>query len=579
MVTLVGTLTDLRATLDGAGFPLALPSAEWARRSAAGTARQIEDYLVPRIQRLDAPLLAVIGGSTGAGKSTLLNSLLGQAVSPSGYLRPTTRSPVLACHPDDAGWFTRARVLPTLVRGNDGGLRVVTSPAVGPGLALLDTPDIDSVVDANRVLADEILAAADLWLFVTSAARYADAVPWAVLDTASERGTAIALILDRVPPGAEEEVGTHLRAMVNEHGFGDVPLFVVPEVALEGAALLPPSTVATVHGWLDRLSRDAAARAEVIRTTLSGALDRLVVDIDKLAHAADDQAAAWATLENAVHAAYTDADTAIEAALVDGTVLRGEVLARWQEFVGTGQMMRSLQSRIGRWRDSAVAVLLGRTAPATELNQALHTGLSALICSAAYGAADQTVAAWKAHPAGVVLLTQQLRRPGADLEATVERMICDWQRAVLDLVRMHGQQKRSVARASAYAVNAAGLMVMVAVFAATSFIPTGAEIGVAAGTTIAAQKVLEAVFGDEALRQLTRVARADLMTRVTVLLDAEAARYTALGTALGLSAAPQLDGLSARLSAARRAVRHGIPAALADRRRASPAPGGKAASQ
>jgi len=235
------------------------------------------------------------------------------------------------------------------------------------------------------------------------------------------------------------------------------------------------------------------------------------------------------------------------------------------------------QILLDRAAAAGVKIRFGTTT--TELKQALHTGLSALICSAAYGAAERTAAAWQAHPAGVVLLTPQLRRPGADLEARVERMIRDWQRAVLDLVRMHGQQKRSVARASAYAVNAAGLMVMVAVFAATSFIPTGAEIGVAAGTTIAAQKVLEAVFGDEALRQLTRVARADLMTRVTVLLDAEAARYTALGTALGLSAAPQLDGLSARLSAARRAVRHGIPAALADRRRASPAPGGKAASQ
>ena len=41
---------------------------------------------------------------------------------------------------------------------------------------MLDAPDIDSVVQ-NRQLASQLLAAADLWLFVTSAARYADA--WA----------------------------------------------------------------------------------------------------------------------------------------------------------------------------------------------------------------------------------------------------------------------------------------------------------------------------------------------------------------------------------------------------------------
>ena len=35
----------------------------------------------------------------------------------------------------------------------------------------------------------------------------------------------------------------------------------------------------------------------------------------------------------------------------DGSLLRGEVLARWQEFVGTGELLRTLQDRVGRLRD------------------------------------------------------------------------------------------------------------------------------------------------------------------------------------------------------------------------------------
>jgi hypothetical protein len=54
----------------------------------------------------------------------------------------------------------------------------VVEDSIPAGLALLDAPDIDSVVVENRQLAAQLLAAADLWLFVTSAARYADAVPW-----------------------------------------------------------------------------------------------------------------------------------------------------------------------------------------------------------------------------------------------------------------------------------------------------------------------------------------------------------------------------------------------------------------
>ena len=46
---------------------------------------------------------------------------------------------------------------------------------------LLDSPDIDSVLAENRALANQLLAAADAWLFVTTAARYADAVPWEFL--------------------------------------------------------------------------------------------------------------------------------------------------------------------------------------------------------------------------------------------------------------------------------------------------------------------------------------------------------------------------------------------------------------
>ncbi len=70
------------------------------------------------------------------------------------------------------------------------------------GIAILDAPDIDSVVIANRELATQLLAAADMWMFVTTAARYADAVPWEFLRDAVTRGTAVAIVLDRVAPDA-----------------------------------------------------------------------------------------------------------------------------------------------------------------------------------------------------------------------------------------------------------------------------------------------------------------------------------------------------------------------------------------
>src|SRR5699024_6072929 len=136
-------------------------------------------------------MLVVVGGSTGAGKSTLVNSLAGESVTEAGVLRPTTRSPVLIHHPDDHEWFEAGKILPEVTRAelapmSTHAVRVVSSRSVPPGLALLDAPDVDSIDETNREIASQLLGAADLWLFVTSAARYADQVPWEYLRDAAE---------------------------------------------------------------------------------------------------------------------------------------------------------------------------------------------------------------------------------------------------------------------------------------------------------------------------------------------------------------------------------------------------------
>jgi hypothetical protein len=65
---------------------------------------------------------------------------------------------------------------------------------------------------------------------------------------------------------------------------------------------------------------------------------------------------------------------------------------------------------------------------------------------------------------------------------------------------------------------------MLAVFVHTAGL-TGAEVVVAGGTSAAAQKLLEAIFGDQAVRELAARARTDLLARVRGLLGDEATRY------------------------------------------------------
>ena len=562
MAGLVGALTSLRDTLIGIRYPLALPDADDAVRSSKAIVEQLDDYLLPRLGRLEAPLLVVVGGSTGAGKSTLVNSLVRTPVSPAGVLRPTTRAPVLVCHPDDAAWFTEAHLLPHLGRTTGEAtspdtLRVVATPAVGAGLALLDAPDIDSVVDRNREFATQLLAAADLWLFVTTAARYADAVPWEVLRTARSRGTAVALVLDRVPAGAADAVAPHLTEMLQRYDLGDAPMFVLPETRLDGEGLLPEQIMVPLHDWLAALAESATARAAVVRQTVDGALVALGPAVDRLAASADAQVAAGQGLAAAVKAAYRDAHSAVEQGVLDGALLRGEVLARWQELVGTGDFMRGLQARVGRLRDRIVAAVTGRPPSGEQFQAALESGLVTLIRGAAADADEAAAQAWRAQPAGAALRVRaEQAKADDDLNERIERLVRDWQRAVLELVRTEAGSKLSLARFSAYAVNALGLVVMVTVFTATSFIPTGAEVVVAGGTTVAAQKVLEAIFGDQAVRELADNARRDLLQRVGVLLAAEATRHQSILDSAGVdrTAADRLRQVAVEVRAARAAA-------------------------
>ncbi|MFG1778735.1 ABC transporter [Micromonospora sp. NPDC049048] len=527
---LPAALAGLRAAIGAARFPLALPSAEPARRAGGNLTDQLDDYLLPRLRRLDAPLLVVVGGSTGAGKSTLVNSLVQARVSAAGVLRPTTRSPVLVCNPADSGWFRQGELLPGLTRTTEPSedsrtLQLVTAPALPAGLAFLDAPDIDSVVDANRALAGQLLAAADLWLFVTTAARYADAVPWELLRSARARGAVIAMVLDRVPAEAADEIAAHLSEMLAAQDLGAAPLFVLPETWVDGQGLLPERVTAPLAAWFARLAADADARAAVVRQTLDGALAALHPAVDGLAAAAEEQITAADALDERVLAAYRGAYRTVGQGLKDGRLLRGEVLARWQEFVGTGEFFRTMEARIGRLRDRVVAAVTGRPAPASELRDAIESQLVTLLRGVAAEAAENAYTGWKAHPAGAALLEPELAHPSADLPERAERLVREWQRGVLELVRAEGGDRRFVARTAAYAVNATGLAVMIAVFASTAFIPTGLEVATGAGTTVAAQTVLQAIFGDQAVRTLATKARADLLDRVRALLDDEAARY------------------------------------------------------
>ncbi|MBB1256737.1 dynamin family protein [Streptomyces alkaliterrae] len=433
---LLDALVTLRDSVAAARFPLPLAGVERARQSQAELLAQLDDYLVPRLREPEAPLLAVIGGSTGSGKSTLVNSLVGRRISEAGVLRPTTRTPVLVCHPDDLRWFTGRRVLPRLGRvrvprqedaaateheSDDGvdrpdaeaavrqALRVEIDEGVPKGLGLLDAPDIDSLVAANRELAAELICAADIWVLVTTAARYADAVPWHLLRTAKEYDVTLATVLDRVPHRLVEEVSRQYASLLERAGLGHVPRFTVPELpesAGGSRGLLPATAVERLRAWLTHQVGDPLARTRAVGRTANGALASLRRRVPELASCAAAQHSAAVRLTQHVEEAYAEAGRKVRRRLDSGQLLTGEAWAHWRRFPA----------------DSA----------GEELVAACVEGMTDLL-AAAVGAAEEHVArAWREEPgaAGVP------EDPCVGAAATVERMglvVRHWQRCLEEL--------------------------------------------------------------------------------------------------------------------------------------------------
>ena len=550
-----------------------------ARTLLAAMARQLDDYILPRSASVDNPLTIVVGGSTGAGKSTLVNTLLGEPLTQSGAIRPTTRHPVLLHRAEDEAALSPERFLPTLPRTRTSGMNAgsqalpgldpkiaralipITTSALPQGIALIDAPDIDSVSEENRTLAKELLSAADLWLFVTTANRYADAVPWELLHEAAARSIAIAVVLNRVPEGDEEAIENDLRRMLDEAGIHAVLIHTVTEQPRDESGMLAPVSLAPLTLWIRELGADAPARAAIARQTLAGAVETLAGNLQVLAAEQARQQAAHQSLAAIVAEEYEDALTTIDGALSDGSLLRGEVLSRWHDFVGTGDFFRSLDSTIGRLRDRVGSALRGQPAAAQKVEDALESGIHAVVLDAAARASENTRTRWRASRAGRSLLarldapqavsvapqTASAAAPeqnaGANGEAkgneakgevqsaedifsaAVAEQIRLWQGSVLEMIREEGADKRKRARFLSLGVNATAVMLMVAAFSLTGGI-TGIEAGIAGGSGVVGTKLLESIFGEDAVRRMATRARTDLLERMADLLTEHAQPFT-----------------------------------------------------
>ncbi|WP_315501162.1 GTPase domain-containing protein [Actinomyces radicidentis] len=325
-------LSDTLTSLQSLRLPLATDGVDEARRLRDRLTDQLRDQVLPRLADADAPAVVVVGGSTGAGKSTLVNSILGSEVSEAGILRPTTRTPVLVANPEDAPALAEHPVAQVC--------RTVASDVVPAGLSLVDASDLDSVHAGNRRLAARLLEAADLWLFVTTAARYGDHTPWASLEEAARRGTPTGVVLNRVPDASLKVVRRDLLERLEGLGLADAPFFVVPDVG-PNEGLLPAERVAELRAWLRALAGRHRA-AGLLSRTGRGVWTTMRADLTALADAVDAQTDAAAALDASLTALPEQRLVALREDLDTGRLGEGAPSTRWVSLASSGGPLASL---------------------------------------------------------------------------------------------------------------------------------------------------------------------------------------------------------------------------------------------
>ncbi|QQU85112.1 GTPase domain-containing protein [Corynebacterium riegelii] len=569
MLDPIDAVTRLRNALAATTLP------DEAAAEAHAVVNQFDDYILPRLANLDAPLLAVIGGSTGSGKSTLVNALLRERVSNPGVIRPTTRQPVLVANPGDAEWFNSPRVLPGLTRSHGAGneqsttLRIVETPNLPQGLSLLDAPDFDSIDDRNRALATQLLAAADLWIFVTTPARYADQLVWNFLHDAAARGIEVVVVLNRLDEASAETVPQDLRRMMAEAGLEDATVFTVPFVVDLGNnqetqatdEFLPAELVAPLNTYLHELAQDTAARRAVAGKTVAGAVEGALAKVDAAVVTRQRREDFANQLDATIFDIYKDAHRHIIDATSDGQMLRSEVMDRWQDVVGTSDVFRGFERWFSQTVDKVGSFFSGQPAPLREVETELESGLHAVIVDAADTASSRS---WSR----IGVMAPQLRenadpalaRASQDINEQAAKLIREWQSGILERIQNTAGEKRQRARVMSLGLNMLTVALMLVVFSTTAGL-TGAEIGIAGGSAVVGQKLLETIFGEDTVRRMAADARRDLDQRLDHLLRAERERYHVLTD-------PLFEGASAEsirnaAAEARTAIDQRFPGTLA----------------
>jgi hypothetical protein len=522
LAALADVLERLRFDLSGSGAAELRNERDRVARLLRGVGTRAADP--------DAPLLVVVGGGSGAGKSTTVNSLAGRRVAAAGVVRPTTRVATVICHPQDEAVFASERVLPGLVRvdatkaaqvAGERTLLLATSAALPPGLAVLDTPDIDSVAHANRWLAERALDAADVWVWLATARTYADEVGMTYLRRAARRQALLSVAITQIPPDQGEELLADAARLLAAEGVEVERLFAIQHADVVDDRL-PAGAVRDLEDWLSTLAPIERRRA-VRERALEGLVAAIPTELARLDAAVTREREHADRLAAMVDERFAEIAPALDAELEAGLSLRAEVLEGWQRLVGGNELLLKVQSTAsqlgGLVRDR---LGLGAAGRAGQVQAEVGDELARILDRLLERATVTTRRDLEADRVGLELLEQhpRLRASSSDRRSALRATIDAWQAATTALIDEVGTPRKVQARRASIAINSLATSAILVLFTVSGGLTAG-EVGIAAGAAATSQWLLTKLLGEHNVRRLLEEMRADLQRRVALLAAAE----------------------------------------------------------
>src|SRR5207249_2010414 len=168
-------------------------------------------------------------------------------------------------------------------------------------------------------------------------------------------------------------------------------------------------------------------------------------------------------------------------------------------------------------------------APVGVMEREVSSDVVAATVSRATEAARRVAGEWSSRPRSAVRLARDpsLWSASPDLAARLEPRLREWVASIATEVQARGAPKRDLAFGVSLGVNALAVAAMVGVFAHTAGV-TGTELGIVAATGFLNQKLLQAIFGEAAMREMIANARERLEALIGDEFSKERDRYDRL---------------------------------------------------